>query len=57
MYCEEELREALECVYWTATKAELIDFALRTGASYEVMEYLQHIEDDGEMFNSVDELI
>jgi hypothetical protein len=41
---------------WPATKDELIDFAMRTGAPLEVVENLQAIEDDEEVFESIEEI-
>ena len=42
-----ELASYLEDAPWPATKDELIDFAMRTGAPLEVVENLQSIEDEG----------
>ncbi|MGB2100606.1 MAG: DUF2795 domain-containing protein, partial [Flavobacteriaceae bacterium] len=39
-----------------ANKDELIDFAIRTGAPLEVVENLQAIEDEGEIYESIDEI-
>lgn len=42
---------------WPATKDELIDYAIRTGAPLEVVENLQAIEDDdGEVYESIEEI-
>ena len=41
---------------WPANKDELIDFAIRTGAPLEVVENLQAIEDEGEIYESIDEI-
>ena len=38
------------------TKAELIDYADRTGAPIEVIQNLEAIEDDGEPYESIEEL-
>ena len=38
------------------TKAELIDYAIRTGAPMEVVENLQAIEDEGEIYESIEEV-
>ena len=35
---------------WPASKDELIDFAIRSGAPLEVIENLQEIEDEGEIY-------
>ena len=45
MYWTLELASKLEDAPWPATKDELIDYALRTGAPLEVIENLQEIED------------
>ena len=37
-------------------KDELIDFAIRTGSPLEVVENLQAIEDEGEIYESIDEI-
>lgn len=50
MYWTLELASYLEDAPWPATKDELIDFAMRTGAPLEVVENLQGIEDDEEIF-------
>lgn len=41
---------------WPATKDELIDYAIRTGAPLEVVENLQAAEDEGEVYESMEEL-
>ena len=38
------------------TKAELIDYAIRTGAPMEGVENLQAIEDEGEVYESIEEV-
>ena len=35
---------------WPATKDELIDYAMRSGAPLEVIENLQEMEDEGEIY-------
>ena len=47
MYWTLELASYLEDAPWPATKDELIDFSMRTGAPLEVVENLQQLEDDG----------
>jgi carbamoyl-phosphate synthase large subunit len=45
--------------HWGAqskTKDELIDFAMRTGAPLEVVENLQQIEDDEEVFDTIEDI-
>lgn len=46
----------LEDAPWPATKEELIDFCLRSGAPAEVIENLREIEDEGEMYESIEDL-
>ena len=46
MYWTLELASKLEDAPWPATKEELIDYAIRSGAPLEVIENLQEIEDD-----------
>ena len=50
MYWTLELASKLEDAPWPATKDELIDYAMRSGAPLEVIENLQEIEDEGEIF-------
>ena len=45
MYWTLELASYLSDAPWPATKDELIDYAIRTGAPLEVVENLQAIED------------
>ena len=56
MYWTLELASYLEDAPWPATKDELIDFAIRSGAPLEVIENLQEIEDEGEADESIDEI-
>lgn len=39
-----------------ATKEEIIDYALRTGAPMEVVENLEALEDEGEIYESIEEI-
>jgi len=45
MYWTLELASKLEDAPWPATKDELIDFAIRSGAPMEVIENLQEIDE------------
>ena len=56
MYWTLELATKLEDAPWPATKEELIDFALRSGAPMEVIENLKEIEDDGEIYDNIEDL-
>lgn len=46
----------LEDAPWPATKDELIDFAIRTGAPLEVVENLQEIEEVGEVYETIEDI-
>ena len=46
MYWTLELASKLEDAPWPATKDELIDFAIRSGATMEVVENLQELVED-----------
>ncbi|HBF96900.1 MAG TPA: hypothetical protein DEB36_09785, partial [Porphyromonadaceae bacterium] len=56
MYWTLELASKLEDAPWPATKDELIDFAQRSGAPLEVIENLQEIEDDTEVFETIEDI-
>ena len=56
MYWTLELAQYLSDAPWPATKDELIDYAIRTGAPMEVVENLQAAEDEGEVNESMEEL-
>jgi hypothetical protein len=56
MYWTLELASKLEDAPWPATKDELIDFAVRSGAPMEVVENLKEIEDEDEVYDSIEEL-
>ncbi len=51
-----ELASYLEDAPWPATKDELLDYALRTGAPVEVVENLQELEDGEEPYESMEDL-
>ena len=58
MYWTLELASYLSDAPWPATKDELVDFAIRTGAPLEVVENLQAVEDEeeGETFESIEDI-
>ncbi len=56
MYWTLELASKLEDAPWPATKEELIDYAVRSGAPLEVLENLQEIEDDGDIYESIEDI-
>ena len=56
MYWTLELASYLEDAPWPASKDELIDFAMRTGAPLEVVENLSALEDEGEIYDTIEEI-
>lgn len=56
MYWTLELASYMEDAPWPATKDELIDFAIRAGAPLEVVENLQEIEDEGETYETIEDI-
>lgn len=56
MYWTLELASKLEDAPWPATRDELLDWALRTGAQDEIIENLQEIEDEGEIYERIEDL-
>lgn len=56
MYWTLELASKLEDAPWPATKEELIDYALRSGAPAEVVENLSEIEDEGDIYDSIEDI-
>ena len=56
MYWTLELAQHLEDAPWPATKDELIDWALRSGAPQEVVENLKEIEDEGETYERIEDI-
>ena len=51
-----ELASYLDDAPWPATKEELVDYAIRTGAPVEVVENLQELEDSEEPYESMEEM-
>jgi hypothetical protein len=51
-----ELATYLEEAPWPATKEELIDYAVRSGAPIEVVENLRELEDTDEPYESIEEI-
>jgi len=56
MYWTLELAHNLVDAPWPATRDELIDYAMRTGAPLEVLENLQEMEDEGEAYDAIDDI-
>ena len=52
MYWTLELASTLDDAPWPASKDELIDYAQRSGAPLEVIEILEEIEDEGEIYET-----
>ena len=56
MYWTLELASKLEDAPWPATKEELIDDAKTSGAPLEVHQNLQEIEDEGDVYDSIEDI-
>ena len=56
MYWTLELASSLDDAPWPATKDDLIDYANRSGAPEEVIENLQELEDDNEIYESIEDI-
>jgi len=56
MYWTLELASYLKDAPWPASRLELIDYADRTGAPFEVIQNLEDIQDDGEPYESIEEI-
>ena len=58
MYWTLELASKLEDAPWPATKEELIDYAIRSGAPMEVAENLQELveEEEGQIWEKIEEI-
>ena len=56
MYWTLELTSKLEDAPCPATKDELIDYAMRSGAPMEVVENLQELEDEGEIYETIEDV-
>ena len=51
-----ELASYLDDAPWPATKEELIDYAIRTGAPTQVIQKLEELEDTDEPYESIEEI-
>lgn len=56
MYWTLELAHYLGDAPWPATRDELIDYATRTAAPLEVVENLQALEDEGEVYETIEDV-
>lgn len=51
-----ELASYLDDAPWPATKEELVDYAVRTGAPIEVIQNLEELEESDEPYESIEEI-
>ena len=56
MYWTLELASSLDDAPWPASKDELIDYPNRSGAPEEVIENLVELEDDGDIYESIEDI-
>ena len=56
MFWTLELARSLDEAPFPATKEELIDYANRSGAPEEVIENLHELEDDGEIYETIEDI-
>jgi hypothetical protein len=56
MYWTLELASYLEEAPWPATKEELIDYAVRSGAPHDVLVNLQDLDEESEMYESIEDI-
>lgn len=56
MYWTLELASHMEDAPWPANKDELIDYAIRSGVPLEVVENLQDLEDNGDIYGSIEDI-
>ena len=56
MYWTLELASSPDDAPWPASKDELIDYANRSGAPEEVIENLVELEDDGDIYESIEDI-
>lgn len=56
MYWTIELASYLEDAPWPARRDELIDYAIRSGAPLSVIENLQELEEDDEIYEGIEDI-
>ncbi len=56
MYWTLELASYLEEAPWPATRDELIDYAIRWGSPREVVENLQALDEENELYESIEDI-
>ena len=55
MYWTLELASKLEDAPWPLTKDELLEYCIRTGAPSGLVSNIQELEDDNEIYESIEE--
>ncbi len=50
------MASSLDDAPWPASKEELIDYANRSGAPEEVIENLEELEEEGEVYESIEDI-
>ena len=56
MYWTLEIARHLEDAPWPCSREELLDYANRSGAPLEVIENLMELEDEGELYESIEDI-
>lgn len=56
MYWTLEMASKLEDAPWPCTKDELIEYAIRSCLPEEIIENLKEIEDEGDMFETIEDI-
>ncbi|MDD4847259.1 MAG: DUF2795 domain-containing protein [Bacteroidales bacterium] len=56
MYWTLELASKLDDAPWPATREELLDYAIRSGLSQNIIENLLEIEDEGDIYEKIEDL-
>ena len=56
MYWTLEMAHHLEDAPWPATRDELLDYAIRSGLPIEVIENLQEMEDEEEIYETIEDI-
>lgn len=56
MYWTLELASYLVDAPWPSSKEDLIDYAIRSGAPVEVIENLEELDDEIEIYEAIDEI-
>lgn len=56
MYWTLEMASKLEDAPWPCTKDELIEYAIRSCLPEEIIENLKEIEDEGDMYETIEDI-